>query len=79
MTDALAQRGFYNSGKILVGPLDRHIDIVLKGIPGTPMPAFGPQLSDPDIAAIITYERNSFGNQTGDIVQPSAVKAARSK
>lgn len=79
MTDALAQRGFYNNGKIVIGAVDQHIAIVLKGIPGTPMPAFGPQLSDPDIAAIITYERNSFGNQTGDIVQPSAVKAARTK
>jgi cytochrome c oxidase subunit 2 len=79
MTDLLAQRGFYNSGKIIVGPVARHIDIVLKGIPGTPMPAFGTQLTDADVAALVTYERNSFGNQTGDVVQPSAVKAARAK
>ena len=52
---------------------------VSDGIPGTPMPAFGTQLNDADIAALVTYERNSFGNQTGDIVQPSAVKAARAK
>ena len=79
MTDLLVQRGFYNAGKIVVGPVARHIDIVLKGIPGTPMPAFGTQLGDADIAALVTYERNSFGNQTGDVVQPSAVKAARAK
>lgn len=78
-TDALAQRGFYKDGKIVLGTVDRHIGIVLNGIDGTPMPAFGPQLSDQDIAAIITFERNSFGNQTGDIVQPGAVAAERAK
>jgi cytochrome c oxidase subunit 2 len=41
------------------------------------MPAFGAQLSDVDIAAVITYERNSWGNHTGDVVQPKDVKAAR--
>ena len=35
--------------------------------------------NDADIAALVTYERNSFGNQTGDVVQPSAVKATRTK
>jgi cytochrome c oxidase subunit 2 len=79
MTDLLTQRGFYNSGKIIIGPVAQHIDIVLKSIPGTPMPAFGTQLDDADVSALVTYERNSFGNQTGDVVQPSAVKAARAK
>ena len=41
------------------------------------MPAFGEQLSDADIAATVTYERNSWSNKTGDIVQPADVKAAR--
>ena len=44
---------------------------------GTSMAAFGKQLSDTDIAAAITYERNSWSNKTGDVVQPSDVKAAR--
>ncbi len=79
MTDLLAQRGFFKDGKIVEGSVDRHIQIVLKGIPGTPMPAFDGQLSDADIAGVITFERNSFGNQTGDVVQPSTVKAARGK
>ena len=35
------------------------------------------QLSDTDIAAVITYTRNSWGNQTGEAVQPAEVKAAR--
>jgi cytochrome c oxidase subunit 2 len=34
-------------------------------------------MSDVDMAAVITYERNAWGNDTGDLVQPSEVKAAR--
>jgi cytochrome c oxidase subunit 2 len=54
-----------------------HINIVLHGKPGTPMAAFGGQLSDTDIATVITYERNAWGNKTGDVIQPADVKAAR--
>jgi cytochrome c oxidase subunit 2 len=43
------------------------------------MPAFGEQLSDVDIAAITTYERNAWGNDTGDIIQAKEVAEARSK
>ena len=57
--------------------LEDHLNIVLNGAPGTAMQAFGAQLSDVDIAAIITYERNAWGNDSGDVLQPSAVKAAR--
>jgi len=63
--------------KIATGPVDAHIDIVLNGKPGTAMQAFGAQLNDADIAAVVTFERNSFGNKTGDLVQPAQVKAAR--
>ncbi|HTH93856.1 MAG TPA: cytochrome c oxidase subunit II [Rhodocyclaceae bacterium] len=55
----------------------KHIDTVLHGRPGTPMAAFGPQLSDTDIATVITYERNSWGNKTGDVIQPADIAAAR--
>jgi cytochrome c oxidase subunit 2 len=55
----------------------KHIDIVLHGRPGTPMAAFGGQLSDTDIATVITYERNAWDNKTGEVVQPADVKAAR--
>ena len=65
--------------KIATGPVANHIGIVLNGKPGTAMQAFGPQLNDIDLAAVITYERNAFGNRTGDFVQPSQVKAARKK
>ena len=62
-------------GPIPNGPLAAHISLVLhgKGI----MPAWGNILSDADLAAVITFERNSFGNHTGDLVQPAQIKAAR--
>jgi cytochrome c oxidase subunit 2 len=63
--------------KIATGPLDGHLNIVLNGKPGTAMQAFGAQLSNADIAAVVTYERNALGNQVGDIVQPAQVAAAR--
>lgn len=64
--------------KIAVGPVGPHIDIVLHGKPGTAMQAFGEQLSDQDLAAVITYERNSWGNDkaggsAGGIVEPKDV------
>ena len=64
-------------GAITVGPVAGHIDIVLDGKGGTAMAAFAGQLNDADLAAVITYERNAWGNSTGDIVQPADVKAAR--
>ena len=62
---------------IILGDVAAHNDIVLNGKPGTAMQAFGAQLSDVDIAAVVTYERNAWGNDTGDVVQPSAIKALR--
>jgi cytochrome c oxidase subunit 2 len=59
------------------GSIDGHIDIVLKGVPGTAMQAFGNQLSDVDLAAIITYERNAWGNDKGDLVQPVDIIKAK--
>ena len=59
--------------KIATGDKAAHIDIVVHGKSGTAMQAFGPQLSKADIAAVITYERNAFGNNTGDVIQPSEI------
>ncbi|WP_448547303.1 cytochrome c oxidase subunit II [Thalassotalea fusca] len=56
------------------GPINTHIDIVLNG--KAAMPAFGKQLSSKEIAAVVTYERNAWGNDTGDLVQAADVKAA---
>jgi len=63
--------------KIANGPLAAHLNIVMKGKPGTAMAAFAGQMNDADLAAVITFERNAFGNKAGDTVQPSQVKAAR--
>lgn len=79
LTTKLVALGVYKDGKILQGSIERHLSIVLHGIPDTAMPAWGPQLDDTTIAAIVTYERNSFGNHTAEATQPAAVKAARSK
>jgi len=51
-----------------------HIDIVLYGKTGTPMPAFGTTLSAAELAAVITYERNAWGNDTADSVQPAEIR-----
>ncbi|WP_449192666.1 cytochrome c oxidase subunit II [Thauera sp.] len=53
-----------------------HIRIVLFGKAGTAMQAFARQLSTSELAAVITYERNAWGNDTGDMVQPADVAAA---
>lgn len=64
-------------GKIATGPAAAHIDIVVNGSKVNPaMAAFGKQLSDLDLAAVITFERNSWGN-TASVVQPADVAAAR--
>ncbi|MEE8429564.1 MAG: cytochrome c oxidase subunit II [Gammaproteobacteria bacterium] len=62
---------------VATGDVAGHINIVVIGKSGTTMQAFGEQLGDVDIAAVITYQRNAFGNDTGDMVQPSDIKAAR--
>jgi cytochrome c oxidase subunit 2 len=64
--------------KIATGPVKDHLDIVIHGSKKNPaMQAFGVQLDDLTLAAIITYERNAWDNNTGDVVQPADVKAAR--
>ena len=62
---------------IATGAKDAHVAIVMNGKPGTAMAGFAAQLNDIDLAALITYERNAWGNNTGDLVQPSEIKAAR--
>jgi cytochrome c oxidase subunit II len=72
-------------GKIATGDVKHHLANVVHGVKGTAMQAFGDQLTDKDIAAVITYERNSWGNDdqakygklAGGLVQPSDVAAAR--
>jgi cytochrome c oxidase subunit 2 len=57
------------------GSIDGHIDIVVNGKAGTAMQSYAKQLSLKEIAAVVTYERNAWGNNTGEMVQASDVKA----
>ena len=63
--------------EITTGPVEAHIEIVMNGRANTTMLPFKDQLSDDDIAAVITYERNALGNSVGDMVQPSDIAARR--
>lgn len=56
-----------------VGPIQNHIDIVLHGKSGTAMQAFGAQLNAAEIASVVTYERNAWGNNMNDMVQPKEI------
>jgi cytochrome c oxidase subunit 2 len=62
--------------KLVTGGHPGPIDTVLNGRPNTAMQAFGKQLSDSEIAAVITYARNNWGNKANE-VQPAEVKARR--
>jgi cytochrome c oxidase subunit 2 len=64
-----------DGSKIANGPLAEHVSLVLKG--KNAMPSWAPTLNDVEIASVITYERNSWGNHTGDILQPKQVADAR--
>ena len=59
--------------KVATGPAAEHIEVVLNG--RNQMPKFKGVLSPKVLAAIITYERNAWGNNKGDLVQPSDIAA----
>ena len=62
---------------ITIGIIEDHLNRVMNGLADTEMQAWAPQLSDLEVAAVITYERNSWGNDTGDLIQPITVYEAR--
>ncbi|WP_049873540.1 cytochrome c oxidase subunit II [Vibrio diabolicus] len=64
---------------IATGPISEHIDVIVNGRPGTAMQSFSNQLSDKEIAAVITYQRNAWGNDTDDTVQASDVNAFKAQ
>ena len=59
--------------------IDKHIDIVLHGVQGSAMQAFAQQLTMQELASVITYERNAWGNDTGEMVQAADINAAMNK
>jgi cytochrome c oxidase subunit II len=70
-----------DGSKIATGPVAAHLDTVLNGVvkngQATAMLPFKNTLSPTEIAAVVTYERNAWGNHVGDAVQPSQVVAAK--
>lgn len=60
---------------VATGDIDQHIDVIVNGRAGTAMQAFANQLTDKEIAAVVTYQRNGLGNDTGDVVQAADVNA----
>lgn len=66
-----------DGSKIVNGPKSVQMALVLNGKPGTAMAAFGTQLNDLELAAVVTFTRNAWGNRAGEAIQPSEVKALR--
>jgi cytochrome c oxidase subunit 2 len=70
-----------DGSRVVLGPKAGQIDTVLNGVVkgGTPtaMAAFGKQLNNVELAAVITFTRNNWGNKTGEAVQPADIKARR--
>ena len=62
--------------RVATGPARAHVELVLRGKEGTAMPAFGAQLDDVEIAAVVSYERQSWGNGA-EPVQPALVQGLR--
>ncbi|MFM8695072.1 MAG: cytochrome c oxidase subunit II [Betaproteobacteria bacterium] len=69
-------KGLVGSKVVLADDKSQQIAILLNGAGGGSMPAWK-QLSDTEIAAVITYTKNAWANQTGQVVQPADIKTAR--
>ncbi|NVK10717.1 MAG: cytochrome c oxidase subunit II [Gammaproteobacteria bacterium] len=54
---------------VATGDINAHLDLLVNGVNGTAMQAFGEQLNDLDMAAVLTYTRTAFGNNMGDSLQ----------
>ncbi|MCH8504628.1 MAG: cytochrome c oxidase subunit II [Ectothiorhodospiraceae bacterium] len=52
-------------------------DVIINGVSGTAMQAFGNRLNDEEIAGVVTYIMNAWGNDSGEEVQPADIRAAR--
>ena len=70
-----------DGSKVVLGPKAGQIDTVLNGVvkggAPTAMAAFGKQLNNVELAAVITFTRNNWGNKTGEAIQPAEIKARR--
>ncbi len=78
--DGMGQTGKYPAlagSEMTTGYIPDHLNQVMNGKADTEMQAWAPQLTDLEIAAVITYERNAWGNDTGDVIQPMTVYETR--
>ena len=64
------------SAVVLDADKGKQIAVLLNGRVELGMPAWK-QLSDTDIAAVVTYTKNNWSNKTGQLVQPADITAAR--
>jgi cytochrome c oxidase subunit 2 len=62
--------------QIAIADQPKHIDIMINGVAGSAMQPYAKQLTMSDIAAVVTYERNAWGNNTGDMVQAKDINVA---
>jgi cytochrome c oxidase subunit 2 len=62
--------------QIAIEDQPKHIDVLINGVTGTAMQAYAKQLTMSEIAAVVTYERNAWGNNTGDLVQAKDINSA---
>ncbi|WP_449189033.1 cytochrome c oxidase subunit II [Agaribacter flavus] len=60
---------------LILNDKQAHIDIIVNGRAGTAMQSFSKQLTMSEIAAVVTYTRNAWNNNTGDMVQAKDVNA----
>jgi cytochrome c oxidase subunit II len=65
-----------DGSEIVLGEPAKQVQILLNGAANGAMPAWK-QLSDTEIAAVVTYTKNSWSNKTGKLVQPAEIVAAR--
>ena len=65
-----------DGSEIVLNDPAKQIQILLNGANNGAMPAWK-QLSDTEIAAVITYTKNSWSNKTGKLIQPAEIVAAR--
>ena len=79
MADGSGMAGTFpalTNNELVLGDMDAQVDLMMNG--KDMMPAFGQMLSPVDFAAVSTFIRNSLGNEVGDSIQPSAIKAKQS-
>ena len=58
---------------VAMGPRNDHLRLVIDGVAGSAMQAFGKQLDPVELASVVHFQRHSFGNDAGDISQPADV------